>query len=149
MIEITHTESQFLRLASWSGGEVSWFGRDSGLYGDGSIMAPQEHIPVAANVLGTIGTVLWCVQLIPQIWTNWRTKKTDGLPGAMMFLWALCKSLTTLPCAIQKLIRPPLGGVPFGTYAIVQNFNIPIQVQPQVFMALCLVSWVQILIYGQ
>lgn len=34
-------------------------------------------------------------------------------------------------------------------YAIVQNFNIPIQVQPQCFMALCLVSWVQILIYGQ
>lgn len=26
-----------------------------------------------------------------QIWTNWRTKKTDGLPGSMMFLWALCR----------------------------------------------------------
>ncbi|KAH7628676.1 PQ loop repeat-domain-containing protein [Sordaria sp. MPI-SDFR-AT-0083] len=92
-------------------------------------MAPQTEIPVAANVLGTIGTVLWCVQLIPQIWTNWRRKQTTGLPGTMMFLWALC-------------------GVPFGVYAIAQNFNIPIQVQPQVFMALCLVGWAQILIYG-
>ncbi|KAK3906600.1 hypothetical protein C8A05DRAFT_11673, partial [Staphylotrichum tortipilum] len=66
--------------------------------------------------------------LIPQIWTNWRTKKTDGLPGLMMFLWALC-------------------GVPFGVYAIAQNFNIPIQVQPQIFMVLCLISWAQILRY--
>jgi hypothetical protein len=33
------------------------------------------------------------VQLIPQIWTNWRTKNTEGLPGLMMFLWALCASL--------------------------------------------------------
>ncbi|KAL1875133.1 hypothetical protein VTK73DRAFT_10270 [Phialemonium thermophilum] len=46
----------------------------------------------------------------------------------MMFLWAVC-------------------GPPFGVYAIVQNFNIPIQVQPQVFMTLCLISWVQILVY--
>ncbi|KAK3388985.1 PQ loop repeat-domain-containing protein [Sordaria brevicollis] len=92
-------------------------------------MAPQTDIPVAANVLGTIGTVLWCVQLIPQIWTNWRTKETTGLPGSMMFLWALC-------------------GVPFGVYAIAQSFNIPLQVQPQVFMALCLINWTQILVYG-
>lgn len=33
-------------------------------------MAPQASIPVAANVLGTIGTVCWCVQLVPQIWRN-------------------------------------------------------------------------------
>ncbi|KAI2622445.1 PQ loop repeat-domain-containing protein [Hypoxylon sp. NC1633] len=92
-------------------------------------MAPQQDIPVAANVLGTIGTIFWCVQTIPQIWTNWRTKKTEGLPGSMMYLWALC-------------------GVPFGAYNIVQCFNYPLQVQPQVFMALCLVNWCQILLYG-
>ncbi|KAL2128887.1 hypothetical protein VTI74DRAFT_8508 [Chaetomium olivicolor] len=73
---------------------------------------------------------LWCVQLVPQIWTNWRTKKTTGLPGLMMFLWALC-------------------GLPFGVYAVAQNFNIPIQVQPQIFMVLCLVAWAQILLYGK
>ncbi|ROW10131.1 hypothetical protein VMCG_02116 [Cytospora schulzeri] len=93
-------------------------------------MAPQASTPVAATVLGTIGTILWCVQLVPQIWTNWRTKSTDGLPGSMMFLWALC-------------------GVPFGTYSVVQNFNMPIQVQPQVFMALCLASWAQTLVYAR
>lgn len=51
-------------------------------------MAPQTSIPVAANVLGTVGTVFWCIQLVPQIWYNWKQKKTDGLPGLMMFLWA-------------------------------------------------------------
>lgn len=93
-------------------------------------MAPQSSIPVAATVLGTIGTVLWCIQLVPQIWTNWRTKSTDGLPGSMMFLWAMC-------------------GVPFGAYSIIQNFNVPIQVQPQCFMTLCLISWAQVLVYGR
>ncbi|KAI1174806.1 PQ loop repeat-domain-containing protein [Nemania sp. FL0916] len=91
-------------------------------------MAPQAEIPVAANVLGTIGTVLWSVQLIPQAWTNWRTKNTEGLPSSMMFLWAIC-------------------GVPFGVYAIVQKFNIPVQVQPHVFMFLCLLNWSQTLLY--
>ncbi|KAH9897560.1 PQ loop repeat-domain-containing protein [Xylariomycetidae sp. FL2044] len=92
-------------------------------------MGGQNGHDIAANVLGTIGTILWCVQLIPQIWTNWRSKKTDGLPSSMMFLWALC-------------------GVPFGAYNIVQDFNYPLQVQPQAFMVLCLVSWTQTLLYG-
>ncbi|CAO1596907.1 hypothetical protein XANCAGTX0491_000734 [Xanthoria calcicola] len=92
-------------------------------------MAPQGEIPIAANVLGTIGTVFWCIQLIPQIWYNWRQKKTDGLPGLMMFLWAA-------------------SAVPFGVYAIVQKFNIPIQVQPQAFGILALTSWAQVLIYN-
>ncbi|KAI9814541.1 MAG: hypothetical protein M1832_005721 [Thelocarpon impressellum] len=105
-------------------------------------MAPQQEIPLAANILGTIGTAgrseceqglmtsssFWCIQLIPQIFSNWRHKNTDGLPGSMMFLWALC-------------------GVPFGVYAVVQNFNIPIQVQPQMFCALALISWAQTLVY--
>ena len=30
----------------------------------------------------------WC----SRIWTNYRVKKTDGLPGIMMFLWAICVS---------------------------------------------------------
>lgn len=47
-----------------------------------------------------------------------------------MFLWAAC-------------------GVPFGAYSIIQNFNVPIQVQPQCFMGLCLVSWAQVLVYGR
>jgi uncharacterized protein with PQ loop repeat len=93
-------------------------------------MAPQESIPVAANILGTIGTVCWCVQLVPQIVRNYRTKSTEGLPASMMLLWTV-------------------SGVPFGAYAIAQNFNIPLMVQPQCFCCLCGVSWAQCLVYGR
>ncbi|KAJ9496795.1 hypothetical protein H2202_007572 [Exophiala xenobiotica] len=79
-------------------------------------MAPQTSIPPAANVLGTIGTVFWCIQLLPQIYRSYRTKSTEGVPPAMMFLWSA-------------------SGVPFGAYAIVQNFNIPIQIQPHKWKA--------------
>lgn len=93
-------------------------------------MSPQASIPLAATILGTIGTVCWCIQLVPQIWRNYRTKKTDGIPAMMMFLWSA-------------------SGVPFGIYAIVQNFNIALQVQPQCFCVLCLISWGQCLVYGR
>ncbi|EOA84603.1 uncharacterized protein SETTUDRAFT_91612 [Exserohilum turcica Et28A] len=91
-------------------------------------MAPQTSIPLAANVLGTLGTVFWCVQLIPQIWRNYRTKSTVGLPESMMLLWSI-------------------SAVPFGAYAIAQKFNIPLVVQPQCFGVLRGVSWAQCLVY--
>ncbi|KAF2015643.1 PQ-loop-domain-containing protein [Aaosphaeria arxii CBS 175.79] len=89
---------------------------------------PQESIPPAANVLGTLGTGCWCVQIIPQVWHNYRRKSTEGLPGLMLMLWAGC-------------------AVPFGVYAIVQNFNVALQVQPQCFGALTLICWGQTLYY--
>ncbi|KAI9696366.1 MAG: hypothetical protein M1836_005643 [Candelina mexicana] len=70
----------------------------------------------------------WCIQLVPQIWYNWRKKKTEGLPGLMVFLWAMCVA-------------------PLGVYAIVQNFTIAIQIQPQIFGVLSLMSWAQTLVY--
>ncbi|KAJ5689470.1 hypothetical protein N7462_003862, partial [Penicillium macrosclerotiorum] len=87
------------------------------------------NVTVASNVLGTIGTVLWCIQLIPQIWYNYRRKKTDGFPAAMMFLWASCS-------------------VPMGAYLILQEVNIPLQIQPQIFGFFSVVSWSQILYYN-
>ncbi|KAF2797474.1 PQ loop repeat protein-like protein [Melanomma pulvis-pyrius CBS 109.77] len=93
-------------------------------------MPPQTSIPLSANILGTIGTICWCVQLVPQILRNYRTKSTEGLPGTMMFLWSA-------------------SGVPFGVYAITQRFNIPLIVQPQCFCLLCGVTWAQVLVYGR
>ncbi|KAJ6022000.1 hypothetical protein N7540_007504 [Penicillium herquei] len=92
-------------------------------------MSGGDNVTLASNVLGTIGTLLWCIQLIPQIWYNWRRKKTDGFPAAMMFLWASC-------------------AVPMGAYFILQEVNIPIQIQPQIFGFFSLVSWTQILYYN-
>jgi uncharacterized protein with PQ loop repeat len=78
----------------------------------------------AANVLGTVGTVFWCVQLIPQVIHNYRRKNCEGVPHIMMFLFAV-------------------SGVPFAIYFVVQKSNIPVQVQPFVFMSLSLVCWFQ------
>ncbi|CAN9479831.1 unnamed protein product [Alternaria alternata] len=39
------------------------------------------------------------------------------------------------------------GGVPFGVYAIVQNFNFALKFQPQAFASLTLIAWGQTLYY--
>lgn len=88
----------------------------------------EEKITPAANVLGTIGTVLWCIQLIPQIVHNYRKKNCEGLPPLMMFLWAV-------------------SGIPFAIYFVVQHSNIPVQVQPHVFTFFALVTLWQTLVY--
>ena len=41
-----------------------------------------------------------------------------------------------------------ISAVPFGVYAIIQNFAIPIQIQPQAFGSLSLITWGQILTYN-
>ena len=93
-----------------------------------TIMAPQPPAPLAATVLGTIGATFWCIQLLPQIYFSYRLKNTEGLPAVMMVLWAV-------------------SSIPFGTYAIVQKYAVPLQIQPQIFCVLSLVCWGQILRY--
>jgi hypothetical protein len=44
---------------------------------------PTEN-PVLQNVFGTIGAVLWSIQIIPQIWKSYRDKSTEGLSGTLM-----------------------------------------------------------------
>ncbi|GAB7344434.1 hypothetical protein MBLNU457_2280t1 [Dothideomycetes sp. NU457] len=79
-------------------------------------------IPAAANVLGTLGA------LIPQIIINYRRHNATGLQPSMMMLWAW-------------------AGVPLGVYNIVSNFNIALQVQPQLLTSLSLVTWIQVYYY--
>lgn len=83
---------------------------------------------VAENVLGTAGTVCWCIQLIPQIIRNYKVKDCTGFPPMMMFLWAA-------------------SGVPFATYFFATDGSIPLRIQPQLFTVFCLVSWAQTLYY--
>ncbi|KAG8720954.1 hypothetical protein FRC08_016905 [Ceratobasidium sp. 394] len=83
----------------------------------------------AENALATIGTVLWMVQLLPQIWKSFRESSTEGLSPWLMFIWAL--------------------SAPFlGVYMIAQNTSIPLMIQPQLFGALAAFSWAQCLFYG-
>ncbi|KZT25253.1 hypothetical protein NEOLEDRAFT_1021542, partial [Neolentinus lepideus HHB14362 ss-1] len=83
----------------------------------------------AENILGTMGAICWTAQLIPQIWKSWRSKDTEGLSHWLVILWA---------CSSAFL----------GVYAIVQNLNIPLIVQPQLFGGFSLISWSQCQYYG-
>ncbi|CAK7236783.1 hypothetical protein SEUCBS140593_009735 [Sporothrix eucalyptigena] len=58
-------------------------------------MAPQTTIPLAATVLGLIGTVFWSIQLLPQIWKSYRSKSTEGLPSTMI-KWPATKAFLAL-----------------------------------------------------
>ncbi|KAI0630579.1 PQ loop repeat-domain-containing protein [Trametes polyzona] len=84
----------------------------------------------AENALGTIGTVCWTIQLVPQIWHSHRTKSTDGLSEWLVLLWGV-------------------SGAFLGTYTIVQNLNIPLILQPQLFTVLSFVSWAQCQYYAR
>ncbi|KAK7053779.1 PQ loop repeat-domain-containing protein [Favolaschia claudopus] len=84
---------------------------------------------VAENVLGTIGTICWTAQLIPQVWKSYREKSTQGLSEWLVLCWGV-------------------SGAVFGVYAVIQNLNIPLIIQPQLFGFLCLVSWGQCLYYN-
>ncbi|KAF2173935.1 hypothetical protein M409DRAFT_16204 [Zasmidium cellare ATCC 36951] len=86
--------------------------------------------PALANAFGTLGAVCWSVQLIPQIVINWRRHNATGLQPTMMMLWAW-------------------AGVPLGVYNIVSNFNIALQIQPQILAVLSLLTWIQCYYYEQ
>ncbi|MCJ1434849.1 hypothetical protein MMC27_004219 [Xylographa pallens] len=88
------------------------------------------NVPIAANVLGTIGAICWSVQLIPQIVLNHRRRSTAGLQPSMMLLWAA-------------------AGVPLGIYNIVSAFNVALRVQPQILTLLSLATWMQCCYYGK
>ncbi|KAJ3544713.1 hypothetical protein NM688_g5710 [Phlebia brevispora] len=90
----------------------------------------RKHLTLAENVLGTMGTVCWMTQLLPQIWKSYREKSTKGLSDFLGLLWGI-------------------SGAFLGVYAIVQNLNIPLIVQPQVLSVLSLLSWTQCQYYDK
>ncbi|GAA5894600.1 Ilt1p [Sporobolomyces salmoneus] len=85
---------------------------------------------VAENVTGTIGTVLWCIQLVPQVWMNHKRKTTAGLHVALYTFWLF-------------------SGIFLGIYAILENINIPIIVQPHCYGALTAVIFCQMVYFDR
>jgi hypothetical protein len=67
--------------------------------------------------------------LIPQIWKNWRRHSTESLSAYFFLAWAI-------------------AGIPLGVYNIVDNFNIALQVQPNILILLSLMTWSQCKHYG-
>lgn len=78
----------------------------------------------AENALGTLGTVCWTIQLVPQIYKTWREKSTKGLSPWLVLIWGLTSIF-------------------LGVYAIVQKLSAALIVQPQLFGTLALISWGQ------
>ncbi|KAF7322239.1 hypothetical protein HMN09_00000700 [Mycena chlorophos] len=96
--------------------------------------SPQRPrgMPVSAaaqNVLGTLGTICWSVQMVPQIWKSYREKSTEGLSHWLVLIWGSTVAF-------------------FGPYTIIQNLNIPLILQPQLFGFLSFVSWGQCQYYS-
>lgn len=81
-----------------------------------------------STILGTIGTVLWCVQLIPQIWFLYKRKNAEGFPPIFMLLWCV-------------------SGIFMAPYFIISASYIPMQVQPHLFTVLCSIAWIQAMYY--
>ncbi|KAJ5741762.1 PQ loop repeat protein [Penicillium manginii] len=105
-----------------------------------------------ATILGTIGTVFWCIQLVPQIWYNWRRKKTEGLPVMMGFLWAGSdENIRDRRCSYGSL--SDFTGIDITKktrtcYCAKQKVNLPLQIQPQIFGFFSTIIWAQILYYN-
>ncbi|KAK3067276.1 hypothetical protein LTR53_015941 [Teratosphaeriaceae sp. CCFEE 6253] len=87
----------------------------------------MDH-PAISTTFGTLGAVCWSVQLLPQIVLNYRRHSARGLSSTFMMLWAW-------------------AGVPLGVYNIVSDFNVALQVQPQLLTLLSLVTWIQCYYY--
>ena len=66
--------------------------------------------------------------MIPQIVVNYRRHNATGVQPTMLMLWAW-------------------AGVPLGVYNIVSDFNIALQVQPQILAGLSLTTWIQVYYY--
>ncbi|TIA38284.1 hypothetical protein D6C78_04139, partial [Aureobasidium pullulans] len=70
-----------------------------------------------ATAFGILGTVLWSLQLFPQIWKNWRRHSSESLSPLFFLAWAI-------------------AGIPLGVYNIVDDLNIALQIQPNIFLLL-------------
>lgn len=82
----------------------------------------------ASTACGLIGTVCWCIQIVPQIIYIYKKKDTTGFNPIFMGLW--------------------LTATPFlATYAFVSNQNIAIRIQPNVFMVFCLAAYYMSCLY--
>ena len=86
--------------------------------------------PILSDVFGTLGAVLWSIQLVPQIVLSYRRHSAAGLSPAFMLFWAW-------------------AGIPLGVYNIVSDFSIALQVQPQILTALSLLTYGQCYYYNK
>lgn len=101
----------------------------------------------AENALGTIGAILWMVQILPQIIKSHREKTTKGLSASLMLWVIFCSLYSLVNWLTKKKSIWALASLFLGAYIVAQKLSIPLQVQPQAFGVLAAVSWCQCLHY--
>ncbi|KAG7532115.1 hypothetical protein FFLO_03857 [Filobasidium floriforme] len=93
-------------------------------------MSSDSPRSTAVEALATLGAVFWSIQLLPQIFLNYRRQSTEGLHSSMMILWAL-------------------AGLPLGIHNILSEQHIALVVQAQILTGLSLITWAQTMYYGK
>lgn len=83
---------------------------------------------IISTILSTIGTVLWCIQLIPQIYFLHKHKDAEGFPPLFMVLWCI-------------------AGLFMCIYFVVSDSYIPMHLQPHLFTTFCFIAWIQAMHY--
>lgn len=81
-----------------------------------------------STALATVGTVCWCIQLIPQVIRNWYVRDCEGVPPIMFFLFAT-------------------SGIPFAIYFVDQFAGTAFIVQPHLFSFFSFCAFWQSLYY--
>ncbi|CAG8479110.1 5618_t:CDS:2 [Ambispora leptoticha] len=94
-----------------------------------SLSSSSHENPILTNLFGYLSTILLSVQLLPQVYKNWKDKSTKGLSATMLLIFATSSAI-------------------FGIYTIGVSLPIPIILQAQLFGLLSLVCHVQCLYYN-
>lgn len=81
-----------------------------------------------STALATVGTVCWCIQLIPQVIRNWYVRDCEGVPPIMFFLFGT-------------------SGIPFAVYFVDQFAQTAFIVQPHLFSFFSFCAFWQSLYY--
>ncbi|CAG8557038.1 526_t:CDS:2 [Ambispora leptoticha] len=97
--------------------------------GKSSLISSNHENSILENLFGYVGTTFFSMELLPQVYKNWKGKNTKGLSATTFLLWVISSFL-------------------FGTYTIGVSLSIPIILQPQVSGLLCLVCLMQCRYYS-
>jgi hypothetical protein len=121
-------------------------------------------VPIAANVLGTLGAVCWSVQVFlpsSHLYSfEQKLLRHYPTPRKLQIDFPLCpqqlipqivinyRRHSTTGLQPTMMLLWALAGVPLGVYNIVENFNIALRIQPQILTFLSLLTWAQCKYYS-
>lgn len=122
-------------------------------------------VPVAANVLGTMGAVRGAKSCNDGFANQTRFVGLFRCVLAHSWLWSsslpiILKAAQLIPQIVVNYrrhnatgLQPTMmmlwawAGVPLGVYNIAENYNVALRIQPQILTTLSLITWIQCYYY--